>query len=227
MTHRALPLLWLLCVGCGFPEPDPGPVVIPDDDDTTDGDGDDDDAADDDDVADDDDGTGQSLRAWATLTFLDTLGAGGLVTGTRYEAIASLGVGGAIPFGDPGDLDGFPLPGSSLHPEHDDRIDLCEEITSAEGTDPLPLTLPVGAFVSFVPTGVATTLQAPETGGVYSLVGDGAHESDTWALGVKGGEHDLRLGEASRDEQLTCELESRVDGGRQHVACRGRWRSRG
>lgn len=183
------PILVLVCflgVGCGFSSPDPGPVIIPDDDD--DSGADDDDAANDDDIADDDDdSTPEELRAWSALIQIDDLGPGGVVTGNEYSAIASFGSGLPLPFGSPAGLDGRPLLGTMVHPERVGDLDLCEELRSTAGMDPLPLTQSVGGVVSIVPSSAAATLQLPETGGVYSIEGSGDLEVAIWSLEVKGG----------------------------------------
>lgn|GEM_PF-5113213 len=179
------PLLFALLLGCGFPTPDPGPVIIPDDDDVSD---DDDSAADDDDaVGDDDDLANGPLRLWAVLNQTDLLGSGGVVSESQRFAIASFGAGTALPFGSPGGLDGLHLAGSMLHPERAGELDLCEDLSSDDGVDPLPATLDVGATVSFVPSSAAATLVLPRTGGVYSLQEQGTLDTAVWSIDVPGG----------------------------------------
>jgi len=187
MKRLLCALLCIVWTGCGFtgPDPDPGTVFIPDDDD--DSASDDDDVANDDDLANDDDATDVDLRAWAALIQIDNLGQAGAITGSEYSAIASFGSGTPLPFGSPVGLDGRPLLGSMLHPEHAPDLELCEELSSATGMAPLPLTQSVGGLVSIVPSSAAATLELPETGGVYSLEESGELGATLWSLQVKGG----------------------------------------
>ena len=177
-------LLSLALTGCGFaPPPDPGPVIIPDDDDDDDSAGDDDDAT----AGDDDDATATGpLRAWAVLVERDTLGPGSVSLGIDAYALAAFDSGDPAPFGDPA-VDGFALPGASLHPEQMGAKEGCDLLSSAAPLDPLPLSDPVGGVVNLLPGSAAQTLELEDGGGLYSWDGTDALPASTYSIGVKGG----------------------------------------